>query len=283
MAPKKVKGTAAAPVPAAEAPEGAQPAVDDQPTREPAGNEPEDATQVETVAPALEAEKEQEATTEQPPQELKPWKNPVSAVSDRLKNAGIANPWEVEGCNPMDFQLVFGALKDIGEQLTPDHMEVKKAVLDISGLVITKKLIWHAGKRGNTLQDDGIPLGKAKVGELGAGDKIFHKVTKDGRTRICVMTINHMVTLLIDGVVRGRYAVAYNAIIGRSVLIVRIRVEPNMLSVHTHVNNMCARFTLAGHTKRGVDDAGQLQGSGGECVHARQKVLQTGHVHRVRL
>ena len=151
--------------------------------------------------------------------------------------------------------------------LAPDHMEVRKAVLDLSGLVITKKLIWHAGKRGNTIQDDGIPIGKAKVGVLGAGDKIFHKVTKDGRTRICVMTINHMVTLLIEGVVRGRYAVAYNNIIGQSVLIVRIRVEPNMLSVHPHVNNMCACFTLAGHRRGWVDVAGQLQGYGRAVVH----------------
>ena len=110
MAPKKQKGKAPAPEPAHEAPAEAPPAVADPPAQEAAGNEQEDATQVQPVAPAQEAEKEQEAPTEQPPQQLKPWKNPVSAVSDRLKSAGIADPWEEVACNPSDFQLVFGAL-----------------------------------------------------------------------------------------------------------------------------------------------------------------------------
>ena len=108
MAPKKQKGKTTAPESADEAPADAPPAVADPTAQEAAGNELEDATQVQPVAPAQEAEKEHEAPTEQPPQELKPWKNPVSAVSDRLKSAGIANPWEEDACNPSDFQMVFG-------------------------------------------------------------------------------------------------------------------------------------------------------------------------------
>lgn len=204
-------------------------------------------------------------------------KSAVGGIRAAFGRAGFADPFDRDlGCRPGELQIL-GRSSDApapGAALTPSSSIVMNAYSAVTGLIQLDKLVFHAAKRGQTVHEGGIQLGKLRLDELGKGGTIVRPIAGITDSFNCFL-INHVLVFLGDTGVEKVLLSVFNTKAG-CILVVRRVIElcsrANVLRLNVLRLNACA-----GPDRRELARAGCIQGVKGGRVPQRQRVPEALH------
>ena len=190
------------------------------------------------------AEEEQVDVPLPPPDKVVKWRRP-DGLGIAFKEGNLSDPWETDGIKPQEFQLWGPRQPGEEDAFTGDCDVVKAQLKSRTGVVIANKMVFATSRRNDTIKNNGISVGEARVASIGRGDQLVHLYapTQDNpEPKAILLTVDNVFIVIIKGVVTHKYVLAMNKKAG-IVLIVRRHAR-------RHVVLRAQRYVHAAHTSR---------------------------------